>query len=81
MRFRGNKHLTRALAITAGGLLTIAIGLACLRFSFAEPLTRLSYNLPFILRSNLDTDKIILVYLDKPPRPRLSDVVPRKISK
>ena len=65
MRFRQTKHLTRALAITAGALLAIAIGLACLRFSFAEPLARLSYNLPFLLRSNLDTDKIILVYLDE----------------
>jgi len=26
---------------------------------------RLSYNLPFIFRSNLDTDKVILVYLDE----------------
>jgi adenylate cyclase len=41
------------------------MGLACLRFSFGEPLMRLSYNLPFIFRSNLDTDKVILVYLDE----------------
>lgn len=65
MRFRQTRHFTRALTITVGGLLAIVIGLACLRFSFAEPLTRLSYNLPFILRSNLDTDKVILVYLDE----------------
>ena len=65
MRFRQIKHFTRALTIIAGGVLAIAIGLACLRFSFAEPLARLSYNLPFILRSNLETDKVILVYLDE----------------
>ena len=65
MRFREIKHFTRALTIIAGGVLAIAIGLACLRFSFAEPLARLSYNLPFILRSNLETDKVILVYLDE----------------
>jgi len=65
MRFRQTKHFTRALTITVGGLLAMAMGLACLRFSFAEPLARLSYNLPFILRSNLDTDKVILVYLDE----------------
>jgi adenylate cyclase len=65
MRFRQIKHFTRALTIIAGGVLAIVIGLACLRFSFAEPLARLSYNLPFILRSNLETDKVILVYLDE----------------
>ena len=65
MRIPKIKHLRRALTIIAGGLLAIGMGLACLRFSFAEPLTRLSYNLPFILRSNLDTDKVILVYLDE----------------
>jgi adenylate cyclase len=65
MRFPQIKHFTRAITIIAGGVLAIAIGLACLRFSFAEPLARLSYNLPFILRSNLETDKVILVYLDE----------------
>ena len=65
MRIPKIKHLRRALTIIAGGLLAIGMGLACLRFSFGEPLTRLSYNLPFILRSNLDTDKVILVYLDE----------------
>ena len=65
MRIPKIKHLRRALTIIAGGLLAIGMGLACLRFSFGEPLMRLSYNLPFIFRSNLDTDKVILVYLDE----------------
>ena len=65
MRIPKIKHLRRALTIIAGGLLSTGIGLACLRFSFGEPLMRLSYNLPFIFRSNLDTDKVILVYLDE----------------
>jgi len=65
MRIPKIKHLRRALTIIAGGLLAIGMGLACLRFSFGEPLVRLSYNLPFIFRSNLDTDKVILVYLDE----------------
>ena len=65
MRIPKIKHLRRALTIITGGLLSIGMGLACLRFSFGEPLMRLSYNLPFIVRSNLDTDKFILVYLDE----------------
>ena len=65
MRIPKIKHLRRALTIIAGGLLATGMGLACLRFSFGEPLMRLSYNLPFIFRSNLDTDKFILVYLDE----------------
>ena len=65
MRIPKIKHLRRALTIIAGGLLAIGMGLACLRFSFGEPLMRLSYNLPFIFRSNLDTDKVTLVYLDE----------------
>ena len=65
MRIPKIKHLRRALTIITGGLLSIGMGLACLRFSFGEPLMRLSYNLPFIFRSNLDTDKFILVYLDE----------------
>jgi adenylate cyclase len=65
MRIPKIKHLRRALTIIAGGLLAIGMGLACLRFSFGEPLMRLSYNLPFIFRSNLATDKVILVYLDE----------------
>ena len=65
MRIPKIKHLRRALTIITGGLLSIGMGLACLRFSFGEPLMRLSYNLPFIFRSNLDTDKVTLVYLDE----------------
>src|SRR5438445_398279 len=51
MRIPQIRHLTRALAIIFGGLLAVTTGLACLRFSFAEPLARSSYDLPFILRS------------------------------
>jgi adenylate cyclase len=65
MRIANVKNLTRVLVIIAGGFLAITVGVACLEFSFGEPLARLSYNLPFILRSNLDTDKVILVYLDE----------------
>jgi len=41
------------------------LGVACLRYSFAEPLTRLSYDLPFLCRSTIETKEIVLVYLDE----------------
>ena len=41
------------------------LGLACLRYSFAEPLARLSYDLPFIWRANGDPQEVVLVYLDE----------------
>ncbi|MEP6698862.1 MAG: adenylate/guanylate cyclase domain-containing protein [Verrucomicrobiota bacterium] len=58
------KHLTRVLTIVAGCLLALLLGLACLHYSFAEPLARLSYDLPFVWRSSLDTSEAVLVYLD-----------------
>ena len=64
MRIPKIRHVGRALAIFGGGLLALTIGLACLRYSFAEPLARYSYDLPFILRSTLDTHEVALVYLD-----------------
>ncbi|MEY2485669.1 MAG: adenylate cyclase [Verrucomicrobiota bacterium] len=64
MRIPKIRHLSRGLAIIFGSLLAVTIGLACLRFSFAEPLARRSYDLPFIVRSTLDTHEAVLVYLD-----------------
>ena len=64
MRIPKIRQVGRALAMMSGGLLAVTIGLACLRFSFAEPLARYSYDLPFILRSTLDTHEVALVYLD-----------------
>ena len=65
MRLRDARRFARALTIVAGCLLAIAAGFACLRYSFAEPLTRTSYDLPFIWRPTLDTHEIVLVYLDE----------------
>src|SRR5436190_16287584 len=65
MRLRDAKRFSRALTIVAGCLLAIAAGLACQRRSFAEPLTRTSYDLPFVWRTDLDTHEIVLVYLDE----------------
>ena len=65
MQTRRVNHLVRASAIAVGVLAATVLGLACLRYSFAEPLVRLSYDLPFLWRSTLDTHEIILVYLDE----------------
>src|SRR6266446_5513732 len=65
MEIRQVRLLTRALLIVAGALLATALGLACLRYSFAEPLVRLSYDLPFLWRAPLETHEIVWVYLDE----------------
>jgi len=65
MQTRRVNHLVRASAIAVGVLAATALGLACLRYSFAEPLVRLSYDLPFLWRSTLDTHEVTLVYLDE----------------
>lgn len=58
------KRLVRALTVVAGSLFAVAAGLSCLRYSFADGLERASYDWPFVWRGVLDTDNIVLVYLD-----------------
>jgi adenylate cyclase len=65
MRLRGAKRFVRALTIASGCLLAIAAGFACLRYSFGEPLTRTSFDLPFVWRASLDTHEMVLIYLDE----------------
>src|SRR6267378_7567874 len=65
MRLRDARRFTRPLTVAAGSLVAIAAGFACLNYSFAEALTRTSYDLPFVWRTNLDTHEIVLVYLDE----------------
>jgi len=65
MRLRDAKRFARTLTIVAGCALAIAAGFACLRYSFGEPLTRASYDLPFLWRATLETHEIVLVYLDE----------------
>jgi len=65
MQTRQVKQLVRASAIAGDVLAATVLGLACLRYSFAEPLVRLSYDLPFLWRSTLNTQEIALVYLDE----------------
>ena len=65
MQIRQIRHLTRSLTIAAGAVIATGLGLACLRYSFAEPLVRLSYDLPFLWRAPLDTREVVLVYIDE----------------
>ena len=62
----------------AGSLLAIAAGFACLTYSFADALTRTSYDLPFIWRANLDTHEIVLVYLDEESAKKLNQPIDDK---
>ncbi len=64
MRLREHKYFTRALAVLTGSFFATLLGLACLRYSFADGLARLSYDLPFLWRSTLSTQEAVLVYLD-----------------
>jgi adenylate cyclase len=65
MQIRQIRHLTRGLTIAAGASIAIGLGLACQRYSFAEPLLRLSYDLPFLWRAPLDTHEVVLIYIDE----------------
>src|SRR5690349_7360112 len=65
MEVRHIRHLTRLLVVVAGAILAALLGVAWLTYSFAEPLRRLSYDLPFLWRAPLDTHDIVLVYLDE----------------
>ena len=65
MRLRDARRFARTLTIVAGCALSIAAGFACLRYSLGEPLTRTSYDLPFLWRATLETHEIVLIYLDE----------------
>lgn len=65
MQIRQFRNLSRGLAVVAGILCSTMLGLACLEYSFAEPLRRLSYDLPFLWRATLDTHEVTIVYLDE----------------
>jgi adenylate cyclase len=78
MQRRELKRFARSFSMAAGVLLAIGAGLACLNYSFAEALTRTSYDLPFIWRANLDTHEIVLVYLDEASARQLNQPVDDK---
>lgn len=75
MRRETRRRFIRPLTVVAGSLLAIGAGLACLRYSFAEPLTRASYDVPFLWRANLDTHEIVLVYLDEESAKKLQQPI------
>src|SRR5690349_5636893 len=65
MEIRQVRRLVRGLTIVAGVLLAVGLGLACLRYSFSEPIVRLSYDVPFLWRATIETRDVVLVYLDE----------------
>ncbi len=65
MASRELKRFARPLIAIAGALFALGAGFACLEYSFAEPLKRMSYDLPFPWRATLDTHEVVLVYLDE----------------
>ncbi len=78
MRLRDARRFTRPLTIVAGSLFAIAAGFTCLRYSFGEPLTRASYDLPFLWRDTLETHEIVLVYLDEASAKQLNQAIDDK---
>ena len=78
MRLRDARRFTRPLTVIAGSLLAIGAGFACLNYSFADALTRASYDLPFVWRANLDTHEIVLVYLDEESAKKLNQPIDDK---
>jgi adenylate cyclase len=69
------KRFARPLTAIAGALVAICAGFACLEYSFAEPLQRTSYDLPFLWRTHLDTHEIVLVYLDEESAKQLNQPI------
>ena len=65
MSFFQRKHLARTLAVGGGSLIATILGVACLRFPFADGVARLSYDLPFLWRATGLTNEVALVYLDE----------------
>src|SRR5262249_25023286 len=65
MEIRQVRQLVRGLTIVGGALLAVGLGLACLRYSFSEPIVRLSYDVPFLWRTPIETHEIVLDYLDE----------------
>jgi adenylate cyclase len=77
MRMR-SKHAVRLLIMGGSATAALLIGIGCLRYSFAQPIARLSYDLPFIFRSTLDTHEVTLVYLDEPSAKQLGQPLDEK---
>jgi len=60
------KISAKNVVLTAIGVAFVAIlGFACFYFPFGRGLARLSYDLPFVVRSNIATPEICLVVIDE----------------
>lgn len=64
MRSREAKILNRGATALVGSVLAAGLGWLALHPLFSQPLARLSYDLPFVVRAPRATEPIVLVYLD-----------------
>ncbi len=62
MRFTPPKSI---LVAVVGCVLMAIVGWACATMPFASPLSRLSYDLPFVVRSEVATPEVCLVTMDE----------------
>ncbi|MFL6538467.1 MAG: CHASE2 domain-containing protein [Chthoniobacterales bacterium] len=69
------KRLSRIATVLAGALITIAVGVYCLRSSLSEPLGRASYDLPIWWRGAVNPHDIVIVYLDEESARQLNQPV------
>ena len=69
------KRLSRIATVLAGALITIAVGVFCLRSSLSEPLGRASYDLPIWWRGAVNPHDIVIVYLDEESARQLNQPV------
>jgi adenylate cyclase len=61
----GTATLSRRLIFLGGVCLPILLGLLCWRYHFADSLTRLSYDFPFVFRGSIGAPEVVMVYLDE----------------
>lgn len=75
MRSRTINYLHRALIAFGGVLIATAGGLLCLHSAFADRISRLSYDLPFVWRPTIHPQEAVLVYLDEESAKKLNQPV------
>jgi len=66
------RYAARLLITSGCAAAAVLIGIVCLNYDFAQSVARLSYDLPFVFRSTLDTHEVTLVYLDEPSARQLN---------
>jgi adenylate cyclase len=65
MKTQTRRFLFRCSIVAGGAAVAVGIGLSCLRYSFGQSLSRLSFDLPFLWRRPIDTSEVVWVYLDE----------------